>query len=76
VADEHLPTLIPAGFSLPKATVGEGENRTGESWAGEGGEGAPADIRLRLSVDELLAAGAVARGAVLTLGEEPVCGSD
>jgi uncharacterized protein involved in outer membrane biogenesis len=46
------------------------------SWAGDGGEGAPADIRLRLSVDELLAAGAVARGAVLSLGEEPVCGSD
>ena len=47
-----------------------------DSWAGNGGEGAPADIRVRLSVDELLAAGAVARGAVLSLGQEPVCGSD
>lgn len=47
-----------------------------DRWAGDGGEGAPADIRVRLSVDELLAAGAVARGAVLSVGQEPVCGSD
>lgn len=47
-----------------------------DSWAGDGGEGAPADIRVRLSVDELLASGGVARGVVLSLGQEPVCGSD
>ncbi len=35
--DEHLPTLVPAGFDLPDSTPDEGE-RTGESWAGEGGE--------------------------------------
>lgn len=47
-----------------------------DSWAGDGGEGAPVDIRVRLTVDELLAAGAVARGVVLSLGQEPVCGTD
>ena len=34
-----LPKLVPAGFSLPPAAVaeGEGQQRTGESWGGEGG---------------------------------------
>lgn len=45
-------------------------------WAGDGGEGEPADIRVHLSVDELHASGGVARGVVLSLGQEPVCGSD
>ncbi|HSG50153.1 MAG TPA: aconitate hydratase AcnA, partial [Longimicrobiales bacterium] len=37
--DEHLPTLIPAGFSLPQpGPDGADEPRTGESWAGEGGD--------------------------------------
>lgn len=45
------------------------------AWAGEGEESAPLDIRVRVRVDQLLAAGAVARGAVLSVGREPVCGS-
>jgi len=34
-----LPGLVPAGFSLPsrEEAEGEGEERPGESWAGEGG---------------------------------------
>lgn len=47
-----------------------------DNWAGNGEKAAPVDIRVRLSVDELLAAGAVARVVVLSLGQEPVCGSD
>jgi len=37
--DKDLPGLVPAGFTLPPPAVaaGEGEPRTGESWAGEGG---------------------------------------
>jgi uncharacterized protein involved in outer membrane biogenesis len=47
-----------------------------DAWTEGGEEGAPVDIRVRVSVGELLAAGAVARGVVLSLGQEPVCGSD
>jgi aconitate hydratase len=38
--DEHLPTLVPTGFELPRAEqeVGGTESRTAESWAGEGGD--------------------------------------
>jgi aconitate hydratase len=35
---EHLPTLVPAGFSLPEASEPTGEPRLSESWAGEGGD--------------------------------------
>jgi hypothetical protein len=45
---------------------------------GSGGEGqgtTPA-ISVRVSVEELIASGALARDVVLSLGEEPVCGSD
>jgi aconitate hydratase len=37
--DKDLPNLVPAGFSAPSREVaeGEGQPRTGESWAGEGG---------------------------------------
>jgi uncharacterized protein involved in outer membrane biogenesis len=47
-----------------------------DAWTEGGEEGSPVDIRVRVSVGELLAAGAVARGVVLSLGQEPVCGSD
>jgi aconitate hydratase len=37
--DRDLPALVPAGFDLPEATPGAaGEPRTGEGWAGEGGD--------------------------------------
>ncbi len=37
--ERDLPTLVPAGFDPPSgsAAEGEGQPRTGESWAGEGG---------------------------------------
>ncbi len=37
--DKDLPALIPAGFEVPSraAAEGEGTDRTGESWGGEGG---------------------------------------
>ncbi|MEJ2205037.1 MAG: aconitate hydratase AcnA [Gemmatimonadota bacterium] len=37
--DRDLPGLLPAGFQLPgrASAEGEGKDRTGESWAGEGG---------------------------------------
>ena len=40
--DTHMPGLVPAGFDLPDADTsaamtGAGEDRTAESWAGEGG---------------------------------------
>jgi len=38
--ETDLPGLVPAGFDLPpsrETAEGEGEARTGESWAGEGG---------------------------------------
>lgn len=47
-----------------------------DAWAGSGEDSTPFDVRVRLSVAELVAAGAVARGVVLSLGQEPVCGSD
>jgi len=34
--DEHLPTLVPAGFELPEKGP-EAEPRPSDSWAGEGG---------------------------------------
>jgi aconitate hydratase len=36
---KDLPSLVPAGYALPAKdkAAGEGEPRTGESWAGEGG---------------------------------------
>ena len=45
---------------------------TGAS-AGQGGGDLPLEIRGRLTVDELKTSGAVARGVVLSLGEEPAC---
>lgn len=47
-----------------------------DAWAGESAQESNTDLRVRVSVDELVAAGAVARGVVLSLGQEPVCGSD
>jgi aconitate hydratase len=35
--DRDLPALVPAGFELPEPAE-SGEARTGESWAGEGGD--------------------------------------
>jgi aconitate hydratase len=37
--EKDLPALVPAGFSFPSRAKaeGEGQPRTGESWAGEGG---------------------------------------
>ncbi len=40
---------------------------------GEGGGDVPLDIRIRFSVDELRSSGVVARGVVLSLGQDPVC---
>lgn len=40
--EKDLPGLVPAGFDLPGAVASSGENRTGESWAGEGGAAAVA----------------------------------
>jgi len=39
VFERDLPDLVPSGFSLPspKGASGEGAERSGESWAGEGG---------------------------------------
>ena len=45
---------------------------TGAS-AGQGGGDLPLEIRGRFTVDELNTSGAVARGVVLSLGEEPAC---
>ena len=45
---------------------------TGAS-AGQGGGDLPLEIRGRFTVDELKTSGAVARGVVLSLGEEPAC---
>jgi aconitate hydratase len=38
--DRDLPTLVPAGFELPQTNgdASAGEPRTGDSWAGEGGD--------------------------------------
>ena len=36
--EEHLPGLVPAGFELPGGDDDMNEPRTGESWAGEGGD--------------------------------------
>jgi len=41
--------------------------------AGQGGGDLPLEIRGRFTVDELKTSGAVARGVVLSLGEEPAC---
>lgn len=46
------------------------------AWASGDGEATFPDIRVRVRVDELSAGGAVAQGVVLSLGQEPVCGSD
>jgi len=37
--EKELPSLVPAGFEFPsrQKAEGEGQPRTGESWAGEGG---------------------------------------
>ncbi|MBM4185079.1 MAG: aconitate hydratase AcnA [Gemmatimonadetes bacterium] len=37
--DKELPSLVPAGFTLPSRdqAEAEGQRRTGESWGGEGG---------------------------------------
>ncbi|UCC25548.1 MAG: aconitate hydratase AcnA [Gemmatimonadales bacterium] len=35
---EHLPTLVPAGFSLPEVDPDASEARASESWVGEGGD--------------------------------------
>ncbi len=40
--DDHMPGLVPAGFDLPEA-----DDRTGEPWAGEGGN-APAAATLEV----------------------------
>lgn len=45
---------------------------TGAS-AGQGGGDLPLEIRGRFTVDELNTSGAVARGVVLSLGDEPAC---
>ncbi len=36
--DRDLPKLVPAGFELPDGNAPSAEPRTGESWAGEGGD--------------------------------------
>ena len=41
--------------------------------AGEGGGDLPLDIRARITVDELKTSGAVARGVIFNLGDEPAC---
>jgi uncharacterized protein involved in outer membrane biogenesis len=41
--------------------------------AGQGSGDLPLDIRARFTVDELKTSGAVARGVVLSLGDEPAC---
>jgi len=40
---------------------------------GDGGGDVPLDIRVRFNVDELRTSGVVARGVVLSLGQDPVC---
>jgi hypothetical protein len=45
----------------------------GQSDAGQFGGDLPLDIRVRFKVDELRSNGVIARGVVLSLGQDPVC---